>query len=165
MNCSFFQDGENVSASIPVRLGAFVFAIVLLALVGMAAACSSEQDAARCEICGMRVDPRSGWRAGADRGAEPLTFDTPKCLFRYGHQRGDVDGAWVTEYYSQERRSARTLFYVLGSDLEGPMGRDLVPVAGRDEAERFRRDHHGARVLAFDEVTSDIVEDLFRPRP
>ena len=71
----------------------------------------------------------------------------------------------MTEYYSQERRSARTLFYVLGSDLEGPMGRDLVPVAGRDEAERFRREHHGERVLAFDEVTSDIVEDLFRPRP
>lgn len=166
MNGSFFQEGELRSASARVRVGAVVLVVAVVALaVGVLAACSSGQEASRCEICGMAIDSRSGWRAGADAAAERLTFDTPKCLFRYRHQRGEVEGAWVTEYYSQERRSARALFYVLGSNLEGPMGRDLVPIAGREEAERFRRDHHGERVLAFDEVTPEIVQSLFRPSP
>ena len=56
------------------------------------------------------------------------------------------------------------LFYVIGSDLESPMGRDLVPVRGREEAERLRDDHHGEAVLSYDEVTSEVVEGLFTPR-
>lgn len=142
-----------------------VMKAVLLALV--LAACGAEETSAqaRCDLCGMRVDPSSGWRAGGrgSDGAE-LTFDAPKCMFRYHHQRGGVREPWVIEYYSQARRPAPELFYVLGSDVRSPMGRDLVPVHGRDEAERFARDHHGERVLAFDEVSAAIVEELFRPR-
>ncbi len=52
---------------------------------------------------------------------------------------------------------------MLGSDVQGPMGRDLVPVQGREAAERFARDHQG-RVLGFDEVTAAVVDELFRPR-
>ena len=39
----------------------------------------------------------------------------------------------------------------------GPMGPELVPLASREEAESFRADHGGDRVLAFDEVTREVV--------
>jgi nitrous oxide reductase accessory protein NosL len=130
------------------------------------AACETESTAAaqqRCELCGMRIESSSGWRAGARAAdGEALAFDTPKCLFRRHHERGAVTDPWVIEYYSQARRPARDLFFVIGTDLEGPMGRDLVPVAGRENAERLMREHHGQRVLTFAEVTREVTASLFR---
>lgn len=142
--------------------------VIALALSVALSGCGQESTAEaqqRCDLCGMRIDSRSGWRAGGrSASGEELRFDTPKCMFRQHHERGGVRDAWVIEYYSQERRPARDLFFVVGSDLEGPMGRDLVPVEGRENAERLMREHHGERVLAFAEVTEAIVDDLFRPR-
>jgi copper chaperone NosL len=142
--------------------------IAFSAVAALFGACGDEDTAqpraARCDVCGMRIDPSSGWRAGGQTEAlAEVRFDTPKCLFRYHHQRGGVREPWVIEYYTQERRPARELLYVLGSDVQGPMGRDLVPVQGREAAERFARDHQG-RVLGFDEVTAAVVDELFRPR-
>lgn len=106
----------------------------------------------------MLVMPDNGWRAGADG----LAFDSPKCLFRHRHRHGELGSPWVIEYYSQERRDARTLLYVAGTDLESPMGRDLVPVDGQEAAERMRTDHGGDAILRYDDVASDLVERLFR---
>ena len=140
-------------------------AIVCLLL---AAACDSGERAAaqteRCDLCGMVVPEESGWNAGGvGVDAQPLHFDTPKCLFRHVHTRGAVNEPWVTEYYAQERREADALFYVLGSDVRGPMGRDLVPIEGHDAAERFRSEHEGEAVLAYDAVTAAVAEALFTP--
>ena len=121
----------------------------------------SEAETLRCGTCGMMVAPDDGWRAGTTGEA----FDSPKCLFRHHHERGAVSDGWVIEYYSQERRPASGLFYVVGSDLEGPMGRDFVPIATREQAEQLRVDHHGDRVLAFEEITEEEAAALFRPRP
>ena len=140
-------------------------------LSALALACGDDAGEAaaettRCDLCGMVVDPESGWRAGgASADGGELSFDTPKCLFRHHHERGPVSEPWVIEYDSQARRPADELFYVLGSDVEGPMGRDLVPLASRERAQGFLADHQGERVLAFDEVTADVAAELFRPRP
>ena len=142
------------------KIRTIVFALAV-SLIGCGEEGTAEAQQ-RCELCGMRIDASSGWRAGARSADGERRFDTPKCLFRYHHQHGARE-PWVIEYYSQERRPARDLFYVIGTDLEGPMGRDLVPVAGREAAERLMREHHGTRVLAFGEVTEAIVDDLFRP--
>lgn len=140
---------------------AWILAVLLLA------ACGADAEApARCDLCGMRVDASSGWRAGGTRAdGAALSFDTPKCLFRYRHTRGAITEPWVIEYYTQARRPAAGLFYVIGTDLEGPMGRDLVPVAERDAAEQLLADHHGERVLTFDEIDAATVGTLFAPRP
>jgi nitrous oxide reductase accessory protein NosL len=50
---------------------------------------------------------------------------------------------WVTEYYGRTRRAFDQVVYVDGSDVLGPMGADLVPVAPRERAEEFVRDHGG----------------------
>ena len=135
-------------------------ALVLALMLAGCGADSSETETAsvRCGTCGMVVEPNDGWRAGtADE-----SFDSPKCLFRRVLRGGDARGAWVIEYYSQERREATEMLYVTGSDLESPMGRDLVPVDGRDAAERLRIDHLGEQMLAWDEVEATLIDDLFR---
>lgn len=126
------------------------------ALALLLVACGSS-DQARCDTCGMLVEPESGWRAGA----EGSSFDAPKCMFRHALRHG-VEAPWAIEYYSQARHDARALLYVTGTDLESPMGRDLVPVEGREAAERLRRDHGGDRILTFDEVDGAVIDPLFR---
>jgi copper chaperone NosL len=127
----------------------------------------AEPAVARCAHCGMRVPADSSWRAGlTTAGGETLAFDAPKCMFRIlrGERGQGAREAWVIEYYSSQRRPASELFYVVGSDVESPMGRDLVPIEGRERAERFLRDHHGDGVLSAAEVTSEVIDGLFRPR-
>lgn len=126
---------------------------------------ASAQAAARCPNCGMRVQPDSAWRAGMTSAqGEALSFDAPKCMFRVlrGERGQGAREPWVIEYDSREQRPASSVVYVMGSDVEGPMGRDLVPIADRERAERFLRDHHGSRILTFDEVTTQVVDSLFR---
>jgi nitrous oxide reductase accessory protein NosL len=83
--------------------------------------------------------------------------------FRFSDAGEGAREAWVIEYYTGQRRPAEALFYVIGSDVQGPMGRDFVPVEGRERAQRFRADHHGDRVLAWSEIDAATVQSLFRP--
>ncbi|HEX9181441.1 MAG TPA: nitrous oxide reductase accessory protein NosL [Burkholderiales bacterium] len=64
------------------------------------------------------------------------------------------------EYYGLTRVDARKAYYVTGSDVLGPMGHELVPVANRADAEEFLRDHKGRRILGFDEVTAALIAEL-----
>ena len=52
------------------------------------------------------------------------------------------------------------LFSWWGSDVLGPMGHELVPLASRQEAEEFMADHKGKRVLTFDQVSAEILKAL-----
>lgn len=152
-----------------LRALALPMPLVLMTLVLMTpalAACGGREQA-RCDTCGMIVSPDSGWRAGAHSASgDDLSFDSPKCLFRHALAHESITDAWVIEYYSQERRPAGDLLYVLGSDLESPMGRDLVPVEGREAADRIIEDHplpdhEGERILRHSEVDSAVIEALF----
>jgi len=68
--------------------------------------------------------------------------------------------AWVTEYYGQRGMPVGGVLFVVGSDVVGPMGASLVPVAGEEAARRFLRDHHGKRIVAAGEVTRALLRDL-----
>jgi nitrous oxide reductase accessory protein NosL len=121
----------------------------------------------RCEVCGMFVAPYTNWVAvlrAAD--GRQLYFDGPKDLFicfnnlsKYlpGATPEDVE-LFVTEYYTVQLTPATELFFVSGSDVLGPMGQELVPVAGRSAAETFLRDHAGAKLLRFDGYKLLVVE-------
>jgi copper chaperone NosL len=49
---------------------------------------------------------------------------------------------------------------VIGSDVLEPMGHELVPLRGEDEAKEFLRDHQGKRVARFDEVHQTLLEKI-----
>jgi nitrous oxide reductase accessory protein NosL len=66
----------------------------------------------------------------------------------------------VTEYYFQKRTPVADVFFVMGSDVVGPMGKALVPIAGREAAERFRQDHHGSRLLKAGEITPELLREI-----
>lgn len=111
----------------------------------------------RCAVCGMYVAPHQGWIASMKLAdGSRLYFDGPKdlftCFFELGRYRAgltsmDVVEIEVTDYYTTRPVSAYDVFFVGGSNVLGPMGQELVPVRGRQEAETFRRDHGGKLMI------------------
>lgn len=110
----------------------------------------------RCPVCGMFVAPYTAWQSSilyADGHRD--YFDGPKDLFRHffsleGAALASVKEVWLTEYYTAQPVLAQEVFLIGGSDVLGPMGEEMVPVAGRKTAETFLRDHGGKRILQFD---------------
>ena len=123
-----------------------------------------------CPVCGMFVSLYPDWVATAlYQDGHAHHFDGAKDLFKYllnlpkyapGHSRDDIAAIGVTEYYGVTRIDARAAWYVIGSDTPGPMGHELVPLKTQAEAEEFLKDHHGKRIVRFDEVTPALLEQL-----
>jgi copper chaperone NosL len=124
----------------------------------------------KCPVCGMFVSKHMDFLAEiifADGAC--AFFDGAKDMFRFYLDMGsyvpsravsDIAAIYVTDYYTLEMIDGREAFYVLGSDVLGPMGRELIPVAGETEAAAFLKDHQGRAVLKFGEITARIIEDI-----
>ena len=121
----------------------------------------------RCPVCGMFVSPYPEW-VGQVRHSDGTTvfFDGSKDLFKYllsldrfapDKTRRNVAAVFVTNYYDGEVIAARTAFFVVGSNVMGPMGPDLVPHRSLEAARDFAQDHDGLRILRFDEITSAML--------
>jgi hypothetical protein len=126
----------------------------------MIVACTSK--APRCKTCGMKIDPASAWRTelvGAS-GEVLAGFDTPRCAFQ-AWRSGKVAAASlrVPEYYDRQPRTGTELRFVVGGDVVGPMGPDLVPVEP-SRAAKFVQDHGAERALRVDEVTAETLAQL-----
>lgn len=123
-----------------------------------------------CPVCGMFVALYPDWTATVlYQDGHAHYFDGAKDLFKYllnlpkyapGHQQADIAAIGVTEYYGVTRIDARAAWYVIGSDVLGPMGHELIPLATQAEAEDFQRDHKGKRRVRFDEVNPALLEQL-----
>ena len=95
----------------------------------------------RCPVCGMFVGKYPEWWAQvvfADGGR--VTFDGVKDLVRYlgdprrytpGRTAAAVAQVWVLDYYSVLPLPAESAFFVAGSDVTGPMGREFLPFRNR----------------------------------
>jgi nitrous oxide reductase accessory protein NosL len=114
-----------------------------------------------CRNCGMPTQEYPRWQAKALVQGEARFFCSPKCLVMW--QRGQEarpDTAWVVDYYEVARLRADTAYYVLGSDVLGPMGHDLVPLATEAAAREFLRDHQGKAVLRYESLDSAVAAGL-----
>jgi nitrous oxide reductase accessory protein NosL len=123
-----------------------------------------------CPVCGMFVALYPEWVATVlYKDGHAHHFDGAKDLFKYlldmpqwapDHRAEDIQAIGVTEYYGLTRIDARNAWYVVGSDTLGPMGHELVPLTSKDEAEEFMKDHKGKRVVRFEDVKMELLEDL-----
>lgn len=138
---------------------------VLCALVAapLVVACNREGGGPpRCKTCGMKLDPKSAWHAELASGGQVVAFDTPKCAFTaWRSGKVKAESMRVREYYDAKGplRDAAGLRFVVGGDVLGPMGADLVPV-DPERAAQFVRDHGAAQAYAADEVTTEVLGKL-----
>ncbi|MDP1606473.1 MAG: nitrous oxide reductase accessory protein NosL [Rhodocyclaceae bacterium] len=123
-----------------------------------------------CPVCGMLVSKYPNWVATVlYRNGHAHHFDGAKDMFKYlfdlpkyapNHRREDIMTIAVTDYYNLQKVDAKNAFYVIGSDVLGPMGHELIPLATRTDAEDFLREHKGQKILRFDQVTRDLPARL-----
>lgn len=123
-----------------------------------------------CPVCGMVVAKYPAWIASvAWKDGHTHHFDGAKDMFKFlfelkkyapGHEAADLRALAVTEYYGLTRIDATRAFYVIGSDVLGPMGHELVPLASRADAEEFLKGHRGRRILTYPQVTRGLVMGL-----
>lgn len=123
-----------------------------------------------CPVCGMFVAKYPAWVATVlYRDGHAHHFDGAKDLFKYlfdlpqwapEHRAEDIRAVGVTEYYGLGLIDAREAFFVIGSDVLGPMGHELIPLEAREDAEEFMRDHQGKAILRFDQVGTDLPGKL-----
>ncbi len=120
-----------------------------------------------CPVCGMFVAHYPNWTATVlyqDRVSHH--FDGSKDCFTYlldmkkwaqGRDAESIQSITVKEYYGLNQIDARTAYYVIGSDVLGPMGHELIPVATLEDAETFMRDHQGKKIYRFSDIEQTVL--------
>lgn len=126
----------------------------------------------RCPVCGMFVARYPEWISQLHLdGGEAHHFDGMKDLLAYyfspakfsGRADAEVKAIWTKDYYTLQWVEARRAWFVVGSRVHSPMGHDFIPLASREAAEAFKRDHQGQEILTFDEITPERVESVRLP--
>jgi len=132
-----------------------------------------------CPVCGMFVSLYPSWVVMlAQESGEAIYFDGPKDMFKYylepekyqGNQQNRnkkekyslpiKTSVFVTDYYTQKHIDGTRAFYVIGSDVMGPMGHELVPMLTAEDAQEFLIDHKATQILKFEEVTLQVLNSL-----
>lgn len=123
---------------------------------------------AKCPVCGMFVSKYPKWAALINtKDGHKHYFDGVKDMMKFyfepskynhNHSSNDINEIKVTDYYSLESIDGKKAFYVIGSNVYGPMGKELIPFKTHTEAEKFMNDHLGKKVLKFEDIEK---EDLF----
>ena len=122
---------------------------------------------AKCPVCGMFVSKYPKWAALIEYDGKKQYFDGVKDMMKYyifdgdfPYDRSQITQITVSDYYTIEEISAKEAFYVLDSDIFGPMGRELIPFKSKKSAKAFMADHNGKAMVIFDEITDKMVMAL-----
>lgn len=122
-----------------------------------------------CPVCGMYPARYPEWRAEIIFKDGLMTaFDSPGDLFQFlqhmphydrHHSANDISATYVTDYVTGTWENAKHAYFVSGSSVNGPMGKNLPAFANRAEARKFIA-KAGGTMLTFDQITPMIIMKL-----
>jgi copper chaperone NosL len=124
----------------------------------------------KCAVCGMFVAKYKDFLAQiVFKDSSYAVFDGAKDMLKYhlnmkkynpAKTAADIDSVYVNDYYTLSPVDGLKAFYVIGSDVYGPMGRELIPFEKESDAREFMKDHSGKAILKFKDVTSATFGEL-----
>ncbi len=128
----------------------------------------------KCPVCGMFVYKYPRWVAQIvytkHNMEHRLSFDGVKDLMKFyfdpmawgKYDKIDINKIKiiVTDYYTQDPIDGFKAYYVLHSDIYGPMGNELIPFESLEDAKDFKIDHNGKSIIKFDKITKQAVYEL-----
>jgi len=150
-------------------LTALLLSLTLLYSVALAAPpAPSAKD--KCPVCGMFVSKYPDWVVSVTfTDSTALYFDGAKDFFTYylnmqkytpAKKQASIASVTVNDYYTLKATDARQAYFVSGSDVYGPMGKELVPFGKAADAQAFFKDHKGKKILRFNEVSPAILKSM-----
>jgi nitrous oxide reductase accessory protein NosL len=124
-------------------------------------------EGAKCPVCGMFVSKYPKWAAMIDVNGHKHYFDGVKDMMKYyifdadfPYDRKRITQISVTDFYTLEAIPARFAHFVLGSEVFGPMGNELIPFHTEEAAKSFIKDHGGEKIVRFKDITPRMVMAL-----
>ena len=125
----------------------------------------------KCPVCGMFTYKYPKWVAQIFYKNHHYSFDGVKDLMKFyfdpmkwgkyeNAKREDISKILVTDYYSQKAIDGTKAYYVIGSDVLGAMGNELIPFEQEADAKTFLDDHHGKTMIRFDKIVKKEVYKL-----
>lgn len=113
---------------------------------------------ARCPICGMFVKHYPKWIAMIEDGDEKYYFDGVKDMLKFIFKSNkEYENIYVTDYFTTKKIDAKNAYFVMGSDVYGPMGKELVAFESDEAAYNFKNDHFGKKVMLFSQLTDEVL--------
>jgi copper chaperone NosL len=151
--------------------------LIFIALVLMASSAWAEEfkplkpsAGEKCPVCGMFVAKYPDFLAQITfKDGSHVFFDGVKDMMKYyfnlarynpKKKVADIAAVFVTEYYSLSITDGFKALYVEGSDVYGPMGRELIPFKNEAEAKEFMKDHAGVSLVVFSGITPEMIQKL-----
>lgn len=121
----------------------------------------------KCPVCGMFVAKYPKWVAYIEVEHKKYYFDGVKDMMKFyifdvdfPYNRNKIEKILVTDFYTLKAIDAKKAFYVVESNLFGPMGNELIPFLTKEAAENFMKDHSGKEIILFDAITPKLVMGL-----
>jgi nitrous oxide reductase accessory protein NosL len=129
----------------------------------------------KCPVCGMFTYKYPRWAAQIfyeENGKKVhWSFDGVKDLIkfyfdpmRWGDykiaKKENISKILVTDYYSQKGIDGTQAYYVIRSNVYGPMGHEFIPFEYEDDAKTFMKDHLGKKIIHFNQITEDNAYEL-----
>ncbi|OGP74311.1 MAG: nitrous oxide reductase accessory protein NosL [Deltaproteobacteria bacterium RBG_13_58_19] len=156
-----------------IKRGTLIFIAILL----IASSSGAEEfkqlkpsAAEKCPVCGMFVAKYPDWLAQITfKDGSQVFFDGVKDMMKYYFNLAkynpkkkvtDIAAVFVTEYYSLSMTDGFKALYVVGSNVYGPMGRELIPFKDEAEAKEFMKDHAGESLVVFSGITPQLIQKL-----
>lgn len=119
----------------------------------------------RCPVCGMFTAKYPKWVAIIElKNSHKYYFDGVKDMMKFYfdpvqfHKKKEpIEKILVSDYYTLEGIGAKDAHYVIGSNIYGPMGEELIPFKTADDAKNFLDEHHGKKILTFDMIQEKFL--------
>ena len=117
-----------------------------------------------CTVCGMYPAryPKHKCQILAKNG-KTLHFCSTKCMANYNADPAKYEKepagtkmAWVTLYSDGMYESAFGAYYVVGSQVNGPMGKEAIPFKLKKNAEEFIKEN-GGKIVSYSQLTPELI--------
>ena len=123
----------------------------------------------RCPVCAMKVAlyPKFACTMELIDG-RTFSFCATGCMIRaWLHpevylkaEKSDIQQVWVQDYFTGEKIDGSKAFWVVGSDVIGPMGPAFVPLKSESDVEAFKRRHGGKTGFHLMDLTNEKWDEI-----
>ena len=124
----------------------------------------------KCPVCGMFVAKYPDFLAEiVFKDGSHAFFDGVKDMMKYyfdlskynpAKNTAEIAAIFVNDYYNLSPTNGLKAYYVFGSDVYGPMGKELVPFKEESDAKEFMKDHAGKSIYKFNDINKHLIKIL-----
>jgi nitrous oxide reductase accessory protein NosL len=127
----------------------------------------SSQD--RCPVCAMQVSKHKKFACAVQLiNDKTFYFCGTGCMIRswmhpeifLGVTKQNLKRSVVQDYFTGEQVPGRSVYWVAGSDVIGPMGPALVPLKNEQHLDAFKKRHGAKAVFRLSEMTDEKWQQL-----